>query len=533
LPSDSYEANGGRPAAHTISTVSNDDPTTGYVRMQEGGLESGNPTTLEYAAADNSGTTHNNSASSGMVHFDSIALDKARADEQHVSERDDYEQLTYAESILSSVLTADCISDPAGFYVVCLVVLIGDMSRGVMFPTMWPLVESIGGDTVWLGYAVAAFSFGRILVSPMFGSWSIKYGYTRTLFCSTAVILLGTLLYAQVGNVGSPLFLIVAQIVLGVGSGTLGVTRAFVADVTPTRNRTTYMAWLTAVQYAGFTVTPFIGAAFYKLFSQEGSGIQAGIFVLNEFTAPAYFMSLICILLLIVISIFFQNRKRIRKDKKRKSSRQQSVDDFANKTTSVGITLYDACILGCMLLNVATKGSIASFETLGIAFAESHFDMYSSTAGSVVGSCGTVGVIALLSMGKLAKVLTDVQMIVGGMMVMVIGILSLMGLPDGGEISPSWRYWIAMFLIYSVGYPIGHTAVIGLFSKIVGRRPQGTLLGWFASAGSAARMVFPVMSGYVTHVASIDGVFIILCVVLGISMCFTFLARDTLENLIR
>jgi len=76
-------------------------------------------------------------------------------------------------------------------------------------------------------------------------------------------------------------------------------------------------------------------------------------------------------------------------------------------------------------------------------------------------------------------------------------------------------------------------SVLYFFHLVVGRRPQGTLLGWFASAGSAARMVFPVMSGYVTHVASIDGVFIILCVVLGISMCFTFLARDTLENLIR
>lgn len=257
------------------------------------------------------------------------------------------------------------------------------------------------------------------------------------------------------------------------------------------------------------------------------------IFVLNEFTAPAYFMSLICIINLVLISIFFQDRERQRKDTKRKSRKQAYVDDFANITTAFGITIYDACILGCMLLNVATKGSIASFETLGIAFAESHFNMYSSMAGSIVGTCGTVGVIALLSMGKLAKILTDVQMIVGGMMIMVIGVLSLIGLPDDGETSASWRYWIAMFLIYSIGYPIGHTAVIGLFSKIVGRRPQGTLLGWFASAGSAARILFPVMCGYVVNIASIQVVFIILCVVLGLAMAFTFLAKDTLENLIR
>ena len=272
-PSGSYEASSGRPTHNNmVSPVS--DLTTSYVHMQDcDGLEGGNPSTLQYSATDNTGGVHGNSQS-GIVHFDSIALDKARADEQHISERD--EQQTYAESILSSVLTADCIADPVGFYIVCLVVLIGDMSRGAMFPTMWPLVQSIGGDTVTLGFAVAAFSFGRILVSPVFGSSSMKYGYSKTLFCSTAVILLGTLLYAQVGNVGAPVFLIVAQTVLGVGSGTLGVTRAFVADVTPTRNRTTYMAWLTAVQYTGFTVTPFIGAAFYTLFSQEGRGIQAG-----------------------------------------------------------------------------------------------------------------------------------------------------------------------------------------------------------------------------------------------------------------
>eukprot|EP00586_Coscinodiscus_wailesii_P022345 CAMPEP_0172508462 /NCGR_PEP_ID=MMETSP1066-20121228/212179_1 /TAXON_ID=671091 /ORGANISM="Coscinodiscus wailesii, Strain CCMP2513" /LENGTH=195 /DNA_ID=CAMNT_0013286447 /DNA_START=42 /DNA_END=626 /DNA_ORIENTATION=+ len=169
-------------------------------------------------------------------------------------------------SIVSSILTADEISDRTGFLIVCLVVLIGDMSRGVMFPTLWPLVESLGGTEVTQGYAVAAFSFGRILVSPLFGGWSVKYGYSRTLTMSCCILVLGTMLYTQAPNVGSPGFLIFAQVVLGIGSGTLGVTRAFVAEVTPTRNRTKYIAWLTAVQYAGFTVSPFFGSLFSHIF---------------------------------------------------------------------------------------------------------------------------------------------------------------------------------------------------------------------------------------------------------------------------
>ena len=72
-------------------------------------------------------------------------------------------------------------------------------------------------------------------------------------------------MYAQIQNVGRTEFLILSQTILGLGSGTLGVTRAFVAEVTAQRNRTTYMAWITAVQYAGFTMTPFIGALFNKV----------------------------------------------------------------------------------------------------------------------------------------------------------------------------------------------------------------------------------------------------------------------------
>jgi MFS family permease len=187
---------------------------------------------------------------------------------------DEGDEISIAPSIVSSVMTADGIHDLHGFYIVCFVILVGDMARGVMFPSMWPLVSELGGSSVTLGYAVAAFSFGRILVSPLFGSWSVTYGYTKTLTLSCSILLLGTLVYAQVQNVGQPQFLIFAQILMGIGSGTLGVTRAFVADVTAQRNRTTYMAWITAVQYAGFTVTPFVGAIFNK--TLDGVDFQFG-----------------------------------------------------------------------------------------------------------------------------------------------------------------------------------------------------------------------------------------------------------------
>lgn len=197
-------------------------------------------------------------------------LSKPGMPEQFKDEHQDDDNDDENHSIdMSSVLTADGIHDVPGFCVVCLVILVGDMSRGAMFPSLWGLVKQLGGDSVTLGYAVGAFSFGRILVNPVFGNWSHTWGYTNTLLLSTCILLFGTFVYSQVLSVGRPEFLIIAQTLLGIGSGTLGVTRAFVADVTAKRSRTTYMAWVTAVQYGGFTVTPFVGAIFNKTLGQD------------------------------------------------------------------------------------------------------------------------------------------------------------------------------------------------------------------------------------------------------------------------
>lgn len=417
-----------------------------------------------------------------------------------------------------SVETQDGIHDIPGFWCVCLVILIGDMSRGVFFPSLWPLVECLGNNNgnnnnnnngkVWLGYAVAAFSLGRILVNPLFGSWSHKYGYSPTLLFSCAILLVGTLMYAQVQTVaGIPLYnsndqndnaaatagtrglyyLILSQTVMGIGSGTLGVTRAFVADVTARRHRTKYMGWITAVQYGGFTVTPAFGALFNVLLANNreyttGQNMLTPFVRINMYTAPAYFMASVVLLTIAVLLVIFRDRHRaesVGSSNGKKSQKRQTIDQVANQPvyflgsldfclgslSGCYLTVYDCCILGCMLLNIATKGSIASFETLGIAIAEEYFAMVASRAGIIIACCGVCGVIALLNLGYLEQSYSDVNIIMGGMFVMMVGIASLTLIEDSNMNNPNWAYTLAMFLIYAIGYPVGHTAVIGLFSK--------------------------------------------------------------------
>lgn len=80
------------------------------------------------------------------------------------------------------------------------------------------------------------------MISPYFGNLSTKYGYRKVLMAASAFIFAGALAYAAARNNTA---LIVAQIMMGVGSGTLGVTRAYVADKSTPEQRTYLLAYTT------------------------------------------------------------------------------------------------------------------------------------------------------------------------------------------------------------------------------------------------------------------------------------------------
>lgn len=117
----------------------------------------------------------------------------------------------------------------------------------------------------------------------------------------------------------------------------------------------------------------------------------------------------------------------------------------------------DMLIYGGFLLNLTTKGTIACFETLGAEYAITRFGLTPAEAGSVFATFGGVGVCVLLSMRVLCRYWNDVQLVLGGVSLMVLTCLIFVTSPAGAAGLHAFQF--AVFLIYSIGYPIGHTAV--------------------------------------------------------------------------
>ncbi len=169
---------------------------------------------------------------------------------------------------------------------------------------------------------------------------------------------------------------------------------------------------------------------------------------------------------LYLITTYFETRQRSKKPVERPlSSRQRANEEVANSSTCCGFfTVRTLCLLGCMCMNAFTKGPMSCFETLGIEFAESRFDMYRAQAGTIVATMGLLGALFLLSMSYLSQRFDDTQLTSGGIFLFVLGIFINTTL-DQNEMNASWKYVISTFFCYSIGYPICHTALVGLFSK--------------------------------------------------------------------
>jgi hypothetical protein len=322
------------------------------------------------------------------------------------------------------------------------------------------------------------------------------------------------------------------------------------------------------MQYAGFTCTPMLGTLLCKMAGPATSDafIMGGWirWDINMFTAPALFMTAMSLLTCMLLFIFFVDdmryvkprggidtpvptpivsvSKSLHKSAKsageagrlllaRDSDVDQDVQDnvvsrVEHNDESQSSRSFWLAICGGFLLNIATKGTIACYETLGAEYAIRHLGLSSAQAGFGFSSCGVMGVAALLSLRWLTMCFNDVQIVLGGMVVMIAS-ASLVAISDPLQHAGTIWFFAAVFLMYSIGYPIGHTAVLGMFSKVVGKRPQGELLGWFGSAGSMARIIFPISAGIVAQLVGSGTVFLILSIFLLTSFFVLLACRHT------
>mmetsp|Transcript_14711 Transcript_14711/g.25449 ORF Transcript_14711/g.25449 Transcript_14711/m.25449 type:complete len:409 (+) Transcript_14711:3-1229(+) len=348
----------------------------------------------------------------------------------------------------------------------------------------------------------------------------------RTVFytCSGLQIL-GNMVYVLAPNA---IVLILCRMVVGIGSATMSICRAHVTRVTPKEQRTFHFAYLSALQFVGFAVLPGMGGVIAMW--PETQGI-----VLNQFTYPGYIQIVLNLIAIGLLYYVYLDAPEQTKDKKVKNKQGEvralpisatTASNSANATnatnggvpniesqaeigTNGSVQVYISAeesqeedkpdwyaLVICLFINLCFRGVVAELETLASPFLMEQFPISLSSASTVIGVLGFLGLGVYLSFRPLSDRISDRELIIIGLVLNILG-ASFLALVQA-EVFPHslWIYALALGLIWSLAYPLGQTAVLGLFSKILAGLPAGGMMGLFSAAGSLARVIFAMFSAF-------------------------------------
>ena len=148
-----------------------------------------------------------------------------------------------------------------------------DMVGLTMIMPLLPFyAERLGASATLVGILIAAFSLAQLVVAPLWGRFSDRYGRRPAILAGLLVTALAYLLFAFAGSL---VLLLVSRLLQGVGGGTIGVIQAYVADASPVDRRTKSLGWLSAVTSLGAVAGPAFGSLMIGLGGRRGPGLAA------------------------------------------------------------------------------------------------------------------------------------------------------------------------------------------------------------------------------------------------------------------
>src|ERR1041385_8917381 len=133
-----------------------------------------------------------------------------------------------------------------------------DMVGLTMIMPLLPFyAEQLGASATVVGLLIAAFSLAQLLVAPLWGRSSDRYGRRPAIL---AGLLVTAVAYVLFGFASSLPLLLLSRLLQGVGGGTIGVVQAYVADASPVDQRTRRLGWLSALTSLGAVAGPAFGS---------------------------------------------------------------------------------------------------------------------------------------------------------------------------------------------------------------------------------------------------------------------------------
>ena len=346
-----------------------------------------------------------------------------------------------------------------------LTVFIDLVGFGIVIPVLPLYAERFGASPLVIGLLLGVYSFMQFLCAPLLGKLSDRIGRRPVLIASLFGTAAGFLL---MGLAKTLALLFVARVIDGATGGNLSTAQAYIADVTPPERRSRSMGLIGAAFGLGFIFGPAIGGLLSRLSP----------------AAPVFFAAVLALANTLAVAIFLPESLPAER-RQRARARTSFATLFHGR---VGISLG-----GVLVVYFLTTVAFSLLTAIYPLFTERRFGYDALHNGAIFAGQGVLSAVvqgALL--GRLLRIFKEKGLAVAGAILLAAGMFAL-------PVGHSLALLLAATAAVAVGHGLMAAPLNGLASKCADETAQGRALGVMQSAASLARIVGPVLGGWLLH----------------------------------
>jgi multidrug resistance protein len=379
-----------------------------------------------------------------------------------------------------------------GKLVVLMVSAFMDMVGLLMIIPLLPYYATkMGASGLMVGLLVSSFAVVQLLTAPLWGRFSDQYGRRPALIVGMTSAAIGYAIFAYADTLW---LLFLSRLVHGAGGGTVSVIQAYVADALEPKERAKGLGWLSAATNAGVALGPLLGALALRWGAQAPGLLAAGLCVVN-------------------IGFAWRFLTESRDMKEAAASRAQPRVAGRSRAAVLRVATHPNEPASRMIwIYAIALGAFQGLTAILALFLAVRFGVTEKTIGFFFAYIGVISVVARAGIlgwavdkygeAKLARFGSALLALGIGLLPFIHPIADPQGLAESMGLSarffrllPFVPLALAVALM-PLGTAFTFPCVTALLSRIVPSSERGLYMGVQQTFGGIARVVFPVIFGF-------------------------------------
>ncbi len=360
----------------------------------------------------------------------------------------------------------------------------------IIIPILPFYAQSLGAGATAVGLLISAFSIAQLLSAPVWGRFSDRYGRRPALLVGLSA---SAIAYIIFGYANALWVLFLSRLVQGAGGGTVSVIQAYVADAVRPEDRAKGLGWISAATNAGVALGPMVGAMVLPLGR----------------AAPGWAAAALCTVNIVFAWRFLKESRDMAEARSSSVTRPRSRDKLARVVTK---SKEPASRL--IWIYAIGMGAFQGMNAMLALFLAARFGVTKQTIGFFFTYVGVISVLTrALLLGPAVDRFGEARLSRIGQVLLGTGMAALPfmhRLADPRAIQAALGGVVPAYLVSAVPYlplavavaliPLGTAftfpCVTAMLSRVIPSAERGVYMGVQQTYGGLARVVFPILAGF-------------------------------------